>query len=125
MNQILIFVLGLIIGAGAAWLYAKSKQHSNILENVRMSKPAGAGNLGGFNKQRDEKIDLNEGKILDLFSEKPFGAAQGETRITNNDVEKLLGVSDATAERYLQKLESQGKIRQMKDTGRGVTYVKN
>ena len=31
-------------------------------------------------------------------------------KITNNDVEKMLGVSDATAERYLDQLEKAGKI---------------
>ena len=44
-------------------------------------------------------------------------------RITNNDVEKLLGVSNATAERYLDELEKEGKIEQKGKTGRNVFYT--
>jgi predicted HTH transcriptional regulator len=42
--------------------------------------------------------------------------------ITNNDVEKLLDVSDATAERYLDELEKDGKLVQEGKTGRSVSY---
>jgi Fic family protein len=45
-------------------------------------------------------------------------------RITNNDVEHLLGVSDSTATRYLQALEDQHKITQVGTTGVAVYYVK-
>jgi len=36
-----------------------------------------------------------------------------EDRITNQVVEELLGVSDATATRYLDDLEADGKLRQI------------
>jgi predicted HTH transcriptional regulator len=42
--------------------------------------------------------------------------------IANNDVERLLGVSDATAGRYLQKLETEGKLEQIGITGNAVHY---
>ncbi len=42
--------------------------------------------------------------------------------ITNNDVESILNVSDATATRYLQELEQDRKIRQVGKTGRSVYY---
>ena len=44
-------------------------------------------------------------------------------RISNQEVEKLLGVSDATATRYLEELEKRGEIEQAGKTGRGVYYV--
>lgn len=44
-------------------------------------------------------------------------------RITNNDVEKLLHVSDATATRYLNILEREGAIRQVGKTGSTVYYT--
>ena len=44
-------------------------------------------------------------------------------RISNNDVQNALGVSDATAERYLNELEKEGKIRQVGKTGASVTYT--
>jgi len=43
---------------------------------------------------------------------------------TNNDIEKLLGVSDATATRYLDELEKEGLIEQVGKTGTGVYYKK-
>ena len=55
-------------------------------------------------------------KIMTLFLKK--------THITNDEVEKLLHVSDATATRYLSQLEKQGKIKQSAKTGKGVTYTK-
>lgn len=46
-----------------------------------------------------------------------------EKKIQNNDVEKLLGVSDATAERYLDELEKEGKLIQRGKAGQGVFYI--
>ena len=51
---------------------------------------------------------------------KTLRVAQG--KITNNDVEKLLNVSDATATNYLQELENENKIEQIGKTGRSVFY---
>ena len=45
-----------------------------------------------------------------------------KNKITNDEVEKLLHVSDATATRYLSALEKEGKIKQAGRTGMGVTY---
>jgi Fic family protein len=39
-----------------------------------------------------------------------------------HEVEKLLHVSDATATRYLEILEQEGKIKQVGKTGKGVKY---
>jgi len=46
-------------------------------------------------------------------------------KISNDEMEKLLHVSDATATRYLEILEKEGKIKQVGKTGRGVSYTKN
>tara|TARA_B100000745_G_scaffold268926_1_gene195201 strand:+ start:3447 stop:3728 length:282 start_codon:yes stop_codon:yes gene_type:complete len=45
-------------------------------------------------------------------------------KIQNNDIEKLLNVSDATATRYLQELENEGEIKQIGTTGKHVYYKK-
>ncbi len=55
-------------------------------------------------------------KIMSLFARRPA--------ITNDEVEKLLHVSDATATRYLSQLEKEGRIRQAGKTGRVVSYFK-
>jgi len=54
-------------------------------------------------------------KILSLFTAK-------KTKITNDDVQKILGVSDATATRHLDRLEKLGKIVQKGKT-RGIYYL--
>ena len=63
------------------------------------------------NKKR-KKLD----SILTLFAKR--------TTVTNDEVEKFLHVSDATATRYLSQLEKEGKIKQNGKTGKGVSYSK-
>ena len=55
-------------------------------------------------------------KILELLDAKK--------KITNDEVEKLLHVSDATATRYLSELEKQGKVKQVGKTGKAVVYAR-
>lgn len=62
--------------------------------------------------RKHEKLD----KIMEALNTKD--------KITNDDVEKLLHVSDATATRYLSALEKDGKIKQVGKTGIGVVYTK-
>lgn len=45
-------------------------------------------------------------------------------KISNDEVEKLLHVSDATATRYLSQLEREGKIKQSGKSGRSVFYTR-
>jgi Fic family protein len=47
-----------------------------------------------------------------------------QSKVTNDEVEKLLHVSDATAERYLNTLEKENKIKQTGKTGKSVFYFK-
>ena len=62
--------------------------------------------------RKQKKID----HILDLFAKR--------TNITNDEVEKFLHISDATATRYLEILEKENKIKQSGKTGKGVSYSK-
>lgn len=58
--------------------------------------------------------ETKENTILDFL--------KTNQKITNNDVEKLLKVSDSTATRYLDNLEKAGKIVQVGPEGRAVYY---
>lgn len=73
-------------------------------------------NLKLANKTRMEKKRKKIDAILDLFAK--------QTNLTNDEAEKLLHVSDATATRYLETLEKEGKIKQVGKTGRSVKYEK-
>lgn len=64
--------------------------------------------------EQSKKKAENKESVLKMLSEKG--------RVTNDDVENLLGVSDATATRYLDELEKEGKVRQVGVTGQAVYY---
>ena len=60
--------------------------------------------------RKRKKLD----RVMSLFLQ--------HSKITNDEVEKFLHVSDATATRYLSQLEKEGKIKQSGKTGKGVSY---
>jgi predicted HTH transcriptional regulator len=62
--------------------------------------------------RKRKKLD----KIMSMFETK--------SKITNDEVEKLLHVSDATATRYLTILKQENKIKQEGKTGKSVFYSK-
>ena len=72
------------------------------------------GNSDLISEQVEQKAE-NKKKILEFV--------QANGKIQNNDVEKLAGVSNATAERYLDELEKEGKLIQHGEIGQGVYYT--
>jgi len=69
----------------------------------------------GFIARQMEQKSENKQKILEFL--------QQNGKIQNNDVEKLAGVSNATAERYLDELEKEGKLAQHGTIGQSVFYT--
>jgi predicted HTH transcriptional regulator len=67
-----------------------------------------ARNMIQFRKRK--KLD----RVMTLFLK--------QSKITNDEVEKFLHVSDATATRYLSQLEKENKIKQTGKTGHMVSY---
>ena len=63
---------------------------------------------------RKKKKEENKNKILKEL--------QNKDKISNDEVQKLLGVSDATATRYLEELEKEGKIHQIGGTQKDTFY---
>ena len=66
-----------------------------------------------------EKIQFRKQAKLEKFM--VFAKAQGG--ITNDQAQKLLRVSDATASRYLAQLTKSGRLRLVKAVGRGARYA--
>ena len=99
MNQIILFIFiglaGILVGRKFA---------------VRMKTKQIPGVVGEQASKRTENIK----KLREHL--------QGKDSITNNDIERLLGVSDATATRYLDELEKAGLIEQIGTEGKGVYY---
>ncbi len=90
----------------------KPKPVSVILPNKNKALELLAKAKLTIQSRKRKKLD----KIMTLFLKK--------SKITNDEVEKFLHVSDATAERYLNILEEENKIKQVGKTGHAVSYTK-
>ena len=117
MNQLFIFILGLILGGIVVWLWIqRNKAKIASSPTPRNDGSPGQDKLQEFNAEREKEREANKEKILKLLEER------GE--VANNDVEVLLSVSDATATRYLDELEKDGNIKQIGKTGHYTHYQK-
>ena len=74
-------------------------------------------NSSTINTLNAARKSAKQGRIDKVLAE-----AQAKSGITNDEVQALLGVSDATAERYLEELEKARKIAQVGKSGRTVSY---
>lgn len=72
------------------------------------------GKRSGLIKEKEDFKRENLDKLRDYI--------KGKERITNDEVEEILSVSDATATRYLDELEKEGLLEQVGQIGQGVYY---
>ena len=72
--------------------------------------------LYGLNAEKKKNMERNLRRVRDLIKQ--------NIEVTNNDVEKALSVSNATASNYLEELEKRGEVIQSAKTGRAVVYTK-
>ncbi|HDH31415.1 MAG TPA: ArsR family transcriptional regulator [Candidatus Wolfebacteria bacterium] len=105
------YLILIIAGILGIWVGRKLA----MCRTMNKGSTVGKGNLMELNEAKKIAKEKNKEKILELLKEKD--------QITNNDIESALGVSDATATRYFEELEQEGKIIQ-KGEGRGVYYIK-
>lgn len=106
MNTIITLGIGFLLG----YFLAKSKYERPTL---------------ALNDARHAEYEAALGKVLGMFADGRTASAEASAsrrEVTNDDVEKELGVSDATATRYLDALEKQGRIEQIGEKGRFVKY---
>jgi hypothetical protein len=80
------------------------------------TKPDGQDGLEAFRDEQAEEKKKNLEQVLGLIEK------QG--KVTNNDVEKMLGIPESTVTRYFDELEKEGKVRQVGKTGQNVFYTK-
>jgi len=100
---IITFIIGIIIGFVIAWFILPLRQSDKKPEFTKAPN---------YNQQK--KKQENKERIVEYIKE--------HGKATNNDIETLLGVSDATATNYLQELEDEGTIKQVGKQGRSVHY---
>ena len=104
----LVFIL---IGLAGVWLgsFLARRRHENKASETSQAK------LDRVNQAKRVKKEKAKKQIFALLLERG--------RVTNDMIETLLGVSDATATNYLEELEQEGKIIQHGEVGRGVFYT--
>lgn len=95
---------GIIIGIFSGWLVYKY-----LAKRTEKKKIARKESLAKARRARTKKKEENKKKILAYLKE------QGKIR--NDEVEKLINVSDAMATNYLAELEKEGLIEQVGKTG--------
>ena len=124
MFNFIIFVIvglvGFIIGrlSVKTFLFSKSLGY---LDNIR----------GKAHQALSERTEERKQRILEFMKDEEARQKKLEDcsvedkkkGVNNNDIEKLLDVSDGTANKYLNKLEKEEKIEQVGVSGRGVYYV--
>lgn len=73
-------------------------------------------NKGNFISEQSVQKENNKRRILELLETK--------YEINNDEIQNHLAVSDASATRYLEELEKEGKVRQVGRAGKHVVYKK-
>lgn len=115
MDYILVFiiiVLALVVG------FLLAQKYGSPASNAKRSF---AGwfkvlPLDPVNQQRIQKRQEALQKVMELFV--------NQEKITNSDIQKLLSISDATANNYLNQLQKEGNIAQHGSDGHSVFYTK-
>jgi len=120
LKSLLIFIFGLVVGA-----VGKSIMDSSLRWNDPSSLKASKGrHMCGNCKEDGEGLIEQQAKEKEDNKKKILGLLETQNKLTNNQVEQMLDISDSTATRYLDDLEKEGKIRQIGKTGRDVYYEK-
>ena len=124
MNLFLIFLLGIVLGAGIVWMFIKKrikeleielkrteKEKEEVLLQAQDSAILG---IADFNRKTQE---IKENRKQEILKE-----LEKLNKIKTNQVADFLEVSRASAFRYLEELEKEGKIEQINAFGRNVNY---
>lgn len=100
METLIILLVAVVLLIAALYAFKVSKS--------RQIEPA--------HEAREKTHQENKAKIIDFLQE--------NAKISNNDVERILGVKDSMAYKYLEELEQEGRIKQIGTTGKFVHYSK-
>ncbi len=117
MLHLVYIAIMLVLGVWIGFLMRKIKKlekEGAVAESGEKEIEEVGRALAEYNKAVQEKIGESKNRIIILLQEKG--------RVANDDVQKELGVSDATATRYLDDLEKDGKIIQQ-GSQKGAFYV--
>lgn len=106
MNFIYGLITGIVVATMACLVWLKTKKPAEVSPE---SQP-----------KRDLIAETKERHAENIAEIRTY--LVGKTEVANNEIEALLGVSDATAERYLNELEKEGRFVQIGKIGYQVKY---
>lgn len=122
-------LIGFIFGAAVAGVIAyisvdelrkdlkrTQKEFSRLRSEIQDAETCGKG-IELFTERLNSKKEASKSQIITALKMKK--------KISNVQIVELLDVSSATAVRYMDELEKEGKIKQVGTTGRGVFYTLN
>ena len=98
MNYIVLALVGVV----GVWL------------GLYLARKRSASGAVGINEERSAQKEERKEAI--------FAHIQKQSRVTNDEVQKMFDVSDATATRYLQELEEEKRVVQVGAEGQSVYY---
>ena len=115
---IIVAIISFVIGRKTAKTF--TPKSSDELDDIRIEA----------REALSERTESRKQTILNLMNTeavhdeelKACGVTDIKKGITCDNVEKLLDVSNATARKYLNELETENKIKQIGDSGRDVYY---
>ena len=136
--KLLYFITGFLFGLLVMYGYMKARDRKsadkpdtgqNPSTDSGQAHSASSGQSSELISEQQQEKEQNLKGVMRLFDEhdppsRKASEGQGDIEITNDDVQEALGVSDATASRYLTELEEQGRIEQIGEEGRHVSYKK-
>ena len=119
MNYIyLILILVIVAFCVVVWkLYndKKGSEQEKVMAEKERDEYAELGKgLAEYNQKLREKKEQGKTKILEMFVT--------DAQVSNSEVAKILEMSSASARRYLDELENEGKIKQVGRSGKKVYY---
>lgn len=101
MNTVIYILFGIVIGLAIGYFWWRKALPTKDIET---------GILTVQMKEKEENLQ----KIREYIKDKE--------KITNEEVQELLNISNATTARYFNELETEGLIKQVGDVGQGVYY---
>ncbi len=107
MNLFLAILSGVIVGIIIGYFFKREPKIKTKMEKVKVP-------IGLSETEKEKQENLEKIKIY----------IKTHKKITNNEIEKYLKVSNATAERYLDDLEKEGLLKQIGKTGKYTYYEK-
>ena len=121
MNYIYLILILVVVATGAwVWCLLKNKKEDEkeilaVAKERDEYEELGKG-LAEYNQKLQDRKEQAKQKILELFKIK--------SKIKNHDVVKALDISRASAERYLDELEKENRLKQAGKVGKYVYYSK-